>query len=161
LQVNGPYRLLPSHPIYKLEEKGTFPALAIPVATKYAFECPPNRLQALREFRPKVTMVSIIGCRGMVQHFQDLLKEHIKNSVRGMVVAGKRAEAVDIAGGPARSGLGWDWSVQKGGTDFAVNRRSLRAAARDSVFSGFPSGLVFLLRRDSAPGLAEQGPPDR
>ena len=51
----------------------TIPAMAIPTATKYDFECPSDHLQALKSDLPNVTHLLIVGWRAAEEHAVRLL----------------------------------------------------------------------------------------
>ena len=55
LRINYRYRMVESYPIAKASSgQGLFPALAIPVKTKFSFECPAEHLDTLRKFLPRL-----------------------------------------------------------------------------------------------------------
>lgn len=51
-----------------------YPAIAIPVTEKQAFECPLDHVEELKKLIPRVTKVITIGWRGMEGHFLNLLR---------------------------------------------------------------------------------------
>ena len=98
-----------------------WPALALPVATKSDFECPPDHLDVLKACLPQVTRVLTIGWRGAEQHFLPLLAEHLRAD-RGLVVGKDQAEAQTICAGFKRAGLpGWS-AANAGFTESLKNR---------------------------------------
>jgi hypothetical protein len=56
------------------------PAIAVPVATKFSFECPPSHRESLASAFPYVTHVLVIGWRGQEQHFLNLWNDARKES---------------------------------------------------------------------------------
>lgn len=101
----------------------SIPALAIPIADKRDFACPPEHLDYLKQRLPDVTKIAIIGWRGSEAHFTDLLREKLRPDVRGIVVCGpsgeskKTVERLDAAGVPGA----FD-PLEGGFTEFVRNR---------------------------------------
>jgi hypothetical protein len=77
LVLSQNYRIVSEYPIGRLSSRALFPALAIPVETKFSFECPEQHLDALRQCARKTSKLLIIGWRGMEEHFLRLLAENI------------------------------------------------------------------------------------
>lgn len=50
-------------------EADVVPAIAVPTAAKYSFECPPDHLRQLQEHIAGVTQALVIGWQGAEQHF--------------------------------------------------------------------------------------------
>jgi hypothetical protein len=73
-----------------------FPAIAIPVEKKQAFQCPPYMVEELAATLPRVDMVFLIGWRATEDHFLELLKGYLKPNVFICVVAGNQADGEDI-----------------------------------------------------------------
>src|SRR5216684_2650665 len=70
LDLGPDYHRVVTRPIGRLDEATTlFPAIAIPVVQKSAFECPADHVAALMKCIPEVTKLLIIGWRGTEQHF--------------------------------------------------------------------------------------------
>jgi hypothetical protein len=67
-----------------------YPAIAIPVRFKSAFECPANHLGLLQSLIPKVTKIITVGWRGAEQDFLNLLHGGLRGSPRAV-------EAVSVA----------------------------------------------------------------
>jgi hypothetical protein len=61
------------------------PALAIPVLTKAAFECPDSHIELLREVAHETDKVLIVGWRGSETHFLDLWKGSEPRAIRRIV----------------------------------------------------------------------------
>src|SRR6267143_2151055 len=76
-----------------MEGKLVFPAVAIPVERKSAFECPDEHLQALTDILPQVNKILTIGWRATEQHFFEMLRTHLRQRVSVMSVSGNRSEA--------------------------------------------------------------------
>jgi hypothetical protein len=53
-----------------------FPAIAIPVSEKRAFECPQDHVALLQRLIPKVRKILTVGWRGTEDHFLGLLRNH-------------------------------------------------------------------------------------
>jgi hypothetical protein len=121
LNISDTYRVVTQHPIGKLEEPLTaiFPAIAIPVETKRAFECPQAHLDALRAMIPQIRRLLIVGWRGTELHFVNLLRELCRGEIPGMVVAGDERAAEEVA--VRLQQLPVVWSVSRRGfTDFVT-----------------------------------------
>ena len=112
-------------PICRIESQFALPALAIPVETKTEshFECPPEHLDALRSFLPKVTKILIIGWRATESHFLKLLQDNLKKTaMEVMVVAGKKEWAEDVCVN-LRKGVNFtSIKAEHGLTEFILNR---------------------------------------
>lgn len=63
------------HDVYVDELHARVPALAVPVASKWAFECPDDHLNVLRAALPEVRSLLVIGWRAGEMHFLDILKK--------------------------------------------------------------------------------------
>src|SRR5205823_9977424 len=55
------------------------PAIAVPLETKQSYECPPNHLEAMREWLPQVDRILIIGWRAAERHFLLELEGHLRS----------------------------------------------------------------------------------
>jgi hypothetical protein len=69
------------------------PAIAVPVQTKFDYQCPPRHLTALRNELSSVTRILTIGWRGQEQHFLSLLSDHVKKPVSLFCVSGEKARS--------------------------------------------------------------------
>jgi hypothetical protein len=76
---------------------GWVPALAVPVERKLAFECPPQHVTALEEHLGDVDRILSIGWRAAELTFLDLLSEHAKLDLKGLVVANAKSEDSESA----------------------------------------------------------------
>ena len=125
LDISENYQIVTGFPIGLLTEPKripVFPALAIPVQKKQAFECPPDHLKQLRECIAQTTKILVIGWRGMESHFVELLRE-IPSGTPGLVVAGGKADAEEVVDRLSRDVMNANWSCTEGGfTDFVVTR---------------------------------------
>jgi hypothetical protein len=70
-RVSDTYAMFDQQPAWPL-----FPAIAIPVTDKQAFECPAEHVQVLKQLIPKVTKILTVGWRGTESHFLNLLRGH-------------------------------------------------------------------------------------
>jgi len=61
----------------EVENFPAVPAIAIPINSKSAFECPDNHLENLVQHLPKVDKILAIGWQGKEAHFMSLLKRHL------------------------------------------------------------------------------------
>jgi hypothetical protein len=73
------------------------PALAIPVAEKSEFACPPAHLEALGTLMPEVTRLIIVGWRAREAHFRDWIGELVPGHLSTLVVAEKPEAVRDTA----------------------------------------------------------------
>ncbi len=69
------------------------PAIAIPTVKKTNFECPDSHLEALKAALPEVTLLLVIGWRGMEEHFLSLCKGNMPNLVQMLIVSGSQKDA--------------------------------------------------------------------
>lgn len=88
IPITQKYLLTAEHPPGVVGGKPVFPAIAIPVEKKSAFECPQHMLDELIALLPKVSKILVIGWRATEAHFLALLKEHLSRSVQLWIVAG-------------------------------------------------------------------------
>jgi len=73
-----------------------FPAIAVPVEQKGAFQCPKYMIEDLTSALPHVTKILVIGWRATEAHFLDLLKRSLKPGVYLSIVAGNQTQAEEI-----------------------------------------------------------------
>jgi hypothetical protein len=109
-----------------------FPAIALPVVQKSAFECPDEHLDTLRRSLPEVTRILMIGWRATEEHFLELLRQNLKYPPRMMIVVGKEEEANQIGSDLMRSGIGAGFAVVPGGFTEAIRTRSIDSFLRGS-----------------------------
>jgi hypothetical protein len=81
-----------NHTTYS-EGRHFVPAIAIPVQSKSAFQCPGYHLSRLREMLPQVDRILTVGWRAQEEHFLRLLAEHATNPVRLFIVSGNSKAA--------------------------------------------------------------------
>jgi SIR2-like domain len=67
---------------------GYVPAIAVPMQTKQAFECPKAHCDVLEAYLPRVTKILTVGWRGMEEHFIKMLNNHL-NGVRSLMAVSK------------------------------------------------------------------------
>jgi hypothetical protein len=106
LEISQDYALIGEAPPAPRNDQAVFPALAIPVETKLAFECPPEHITALKAFIPEVRKILIVGWRATEQPFLELLKEGLghANPII-MAVNGPQAESDRALENIARAGI--------------------------------------------------------
>jgi len=133
LTITEEYRMVSQYPIATDGVNALFPAIAVPVRNERDFECPPDHLDTLREFLPKVDTLLLIGWSATQTAFLDLLKENLRQQVRGLIVAESTEEAARVAYSMNAQGLSFHFYYTSGGfSDFIVSReyrnfvRSLR-----------------------------------
>ncbi len=91
LKVTDRYHVAHQRPIVRIDpERPMIPAIAIPVQTKGAFECPKEHLASLDECLPKIERILVIGWRANEGHFLRLLRERGRQAIRAFIVAGQR-----------------------------------------------------------------------
>ena len=127
MEIGKPIRVLgdPMKPVY--EGKLTSPALAIPVVTKRAFECPDEHISALVQSVGRVQWILVVGWRGTEEHFNAILDHHLPHPVdpiRLHVVARNSQSAPGLS-----KRLAQRWS--------AKSRRRFRASASGGGFAEF------------------------
>ena len=121
LKFSNRYHIVDSHPIafgvYGTDSRRTplFPAIALPVVKKSAFECPDEHLNVLRESLPRVSEILTIGWRGNEEHFLALLRQELKHPPRMMIVANDEDGANQIGSDLMRVGIGRNFVAAKGG----------------------------------------------
>jgi hypothetical protein len=130
LQISDRYRRVTrsgDKPVGKIETKPVFPAIAIPVETKYSFECPSDHLDVLSRHLPEVTHVLTIGWRGNEAHFLNLLKSGFKGrSVLLQTVAGGKPDAEEVFARIKGAGINasGEASPYGGFTNYVVRREA-------------------------------------
>ncbi|HEU0049663.1 MAG TPA: hypothetical protein VFQ43_18895, partial [Nitrososphaera sp.] len=111
LKFSDRYHIVDSHPIasgpYGADNRRIplFPAIALPVVKKSAFECPDEHLNVLRELLPRVTEILTIGWRGNEEHFLALLRNELGQPPRMMIVANNEDGANQIGSELMRMGI--------------------------------------------------------
>jgi hypothetical protein len=88
LKLSDHYSLVTSAPMLRDPTQSlVFPALAIPIAKKDAFECPMQHIEVLASVLPKVTKLITIGWRATEEEFINMLR---------MRLTGLRAQQIDL-----------------------------------------------------------------
>jgi hypothetical protein len=105
LRVTDRYHVVANqHPIVRLDmARPLVPAIAIPVQSKGAFECPENHVAALRACLPNVRKLLVIGWQATDAPFLDLLRDPGRQGMKGLVVAGRREWAMPVINTLTRS----------------------------------------------------------
>lgn len=113
LKLRSAYRLVSTYPIGKSDDNlAIFPAIAVPVQKKQAFECPDEHLAMLRTSMGQVTKLLIVGWRGNDQHFVELLRGLPPQQISVMIVAENQRAAEEIS---VRLKLHARWYLAVGG----------------------------------------------
>jgi hypothetical protein len=123
LELADQFVMAEGSPIKQVGDVPLFPAIALPVVTKTAFECPADHLDCFREHLGKITKVVTIGWAAQEQHFLKELKEGLTEEVSIFAVAGGEQDAKKIIERIKDSGIGIrDDEVAEGGfTQCTVN----------------------------------------
>lgn len=102
-----------------------FPAIALPVQSKLAFECPDNHIEVLKKLLPDVTKIIIIGWKGGETHFLALLKQFLRGFLPVCVASGDRRGSEEVLAHLSRSGLSVAAKPMNGGfTEFVFQREA-------------------------------------
>ncbi len=97
LRVTDRYHVVQQLPVVRLDaERPLVPAIAIPLRSKGAFECPGAHLKALHECLPEVRRILVVGWRATDAPFLKLLHDHGRQAIRGLVVAGGPGQAPEV-----------------------------------------------------------------
>jgi len=126
LKISQRYRRCIQWPIAKEGNVTVFPAIAIPVENKNDFECPPEHLQALECFIPRVTKILLVGWRATDTPFLELLRKKLSAPAQGMVVTGSSEEATGIGQRLSQLGIFKEnfEAVGSGFTNFVIKRQA-------------------------------------
>lgn len=126
LEISQNYTMSGSCPPSNSRTTALVPALAIPVESKLAFECPAAHVVALKNFLPTVSRMLMIGWRGMESHFLGLLKENLRGQPRNFVIGRDKHDAVSIIENlKKRHSVPGIYDIASGGfTDF-IRRREI------------------------------------
>jgi hypothetical protein len=123
----GPsYRIIGERPIGRSDNPPwvpLFPALAIPVENKPAYECPEEHLHAMEELIPHVTKILAIGWRGSEARFLKSLAKGIQRDTRIMVVSSSVERATEVANKMRESGVAGNFLTASGGFSHVVLTR--------------------------------------
>lgn len=98
-----------------------YPAIAIPVEEKSAFECPEEHVRQLEECLPKVDRVLVIGWQAAEEHFLKKL-DRIPPTAKTLIVNG-RGPTRHIVRQLSKAGLRCE-VAEKGFTEFATSREA-------------------------------------
>ncbi len=92
----------------RLEERHIYPAIALPLETKSAFECPASHLHYLRRDIANVTRLLVIGWRATEAHFLKLWKEQapVAHLAKVAIVAGTLHDAQVVERHLREGGIG-------------------------------------------------------
>ena len=120
LSLSAGFHLLenPGQPL--LEARYVYPALALPVNTKVAFECPEDHVARLKADIPAVTKLLVIGWRATEPHFLEFWKQPRSNSVpdkisKIAIVAGGVGPATHVQNQLRASGIEGTFLLSPGG----------------------------------------------
>lgn len=123
LDISTTYQVAAPPPFPYRNNTLLFPAIAIPVEAKSAFECPQEHLDLLVKSLPEVTRILIIGWRGADQHFVKLLASKISETCKGLVVSGTEKGAEETIRSLQMAGITASFEGMGGGfTPFIENR---------------------------------------
>jgi len=123
LQLSQRYRLVTDWPIGNVGNTVLFPAIAIPQETKRNFECPQEHLDGLLACLPQVTELLVIGWRATDRPFLQLLRQHLPQRPRVMVVTGSQTGGEQVVERLHEAIVGGRFSVSNGGfTEFVLRR---------------------------------------
>lgn len=98
LTLSDTYEVLDRYLTPVMEGNALYPALAIPFARKFAFDCPMDHLEQLKHVLPLVNRILIVGWRGNEQHFLNLLDLIHGKAPRILVVGWKSAGVMESVG---------------------------------------------------------------
>jgi hypothetical protein len=101
---------------------GLWPAMALPIARKAAFECPDEHMSALDACVPKVSKLLTIGWRGAEQHFLERFAGKIP-PVSALVVGRDRNDAEQIVATIQRSGIRGRFQMAEAGFSASLDTR--------------------------------------
>jgi hypothetical protein len=123
INISQDYVMAGGNPPSSRDNRGIFPALAIPVESKLEFECPEDHVHALRSFIPDVTKILIIGWRATEQPFLDMLQKGLHDKrCQVMVVNGSSEEGENAVNKIRELGFSCTYRVLlEGFTDFIRN----------------------------------------
>jgi hypothetical protein len=117
------YRVLDHPDVVNDRARVYFPAIALPVEQKVAFECPESHLEVLRKHLPRVTRILTVGWRGGEMTFLDLLRQYIPGPVPVQVIAKDDREATDIGHHLNGNRISLSIDAYSGGfSDYVVSR---------------------------------------
>jgi hypothetical protein len=123
LTITDEYRMVTQYPIATDGVHALFPAISIPIQGARDFECPAEHLKALREFIPRMDTLVLVGWSATQTAFLQLLRENLRQQVRGLIVAGSTEEAARVAYSLDAQGLKLNFYYTGGGfSDFIVSR---------------------------------------
>ena len=119
-----------------LEGRYVFPALALPVNTKVAFECPDDHMAQLEADIPLVTKLLVIGWRATEPHFLQFWKEPRPGSVpdsisKITIVAGGASQAQGVQQNLIAAGIQGKFELSDGGFSQFVAGPELRRFLAD------------------------------
>jgi hypothetical protein len=97
-----------------LDNRVYFPALAVPMANKTHFECPPLHIDALKSCFPEVNRVLICGWRAAESHMIDILSQIDPGYYLG-IVAGSEADIEEVHTNLGHAGQKGKWVMSQPG----------------------------------------------
>ncbi len=103
VKLTDRFHLANQRPMVRLDaHRPLTPAIAIPVQTKGAFECPGEHIDILKDCLKKVERILVIGWAANDAHFLNLLRDG-RQAIRGVVVAGQPELAAKVIGNLSQS----------------------------------------------------------
>jgi hypothetical protein len=131
LKVSDRFHVVQQIPIVRLNaEQPLVPAIAIPVQSKGAFECPGEHIAALEECLPAVRKLLVVGWRATDVPFLDLLRGDGEKAVYGFIVAGLEPWARQVATNLRRRGVEGEYVFSSGGFTNLIRQREADAFLR-------------------------------
>lgn len=124
-KITKTYVMAEGTPPISQEDRGIFPALAIPVEEKVEFECPENHVDKLKSFLPEVTKILTIGWRAAEKPFLDLLRQGVGSKrMETLIVNGNMDECIAADNNLTQAGVSGKYQVHpEGFTDFMLSRK--------------------------------------
>jgi hypothetical protein len=125
IELLDEYGLSPTYPSGFEADGPVVPAIAIPVASKAAFECPSQHVERLRELLPQVSRVVIVGWKAGERHFLDLMARGLPPDTPALVVCGNVNAGQATVAQLQRHGVPLAFTVVNEGFSGMVVRRTL------------------------------------
>jgi hypothetical protein len=125
IELLDEYGLSPTYPSGFEADGPVVPAIAIPVASKAAFECPSQHVEKLRELLPQVSRVVIVGWKAGERHLLDLMARGLPPDVPALVVCGNTKAGEATVEQLQRHNVPLTFTVANEGFSGMVVRRTL------------------------------------
>jgi len=131
LKVSDRFHVVQDQPIFHFDGKPLYPAMAIPLETKTAYECPLEHVGVLRSQLAEVDQVIIVGWRAADQPFVRMLADLLGGTLNGLVIAASETDAQETIERLTSAKVPCKFRATPGGFTDTIVRRTIEQFLRE------------------------------